>query len=268
MSEQRTLLCDTAQAVFGEAAALPSPFVSSEVETPLGVAQTRGISTALDANGIKSSMAPIEAAGFNLLLVAESDGGFGGDWGDVFAVLRIAGAKVPHLPVGDLIIGGEISRPIGAFIRVAQAAGAMDAALAMSIDYSNTRQQFGKPLSKFQAVQQVLAVFATEAAAVNVAGAAAAAALDRANGDAEAALFEIATAKLRTNQAIGQATSIAHQVHGAIGFTKDYDLHKLTGALLNWRSEYGNDAYWADVLGGMAAKLGGAGLWAEVTQRG
>ena len=236
MSEQRTLLCDTAEAVFAQAAT--------------------------------DGMTPIEAAGFAQLLVPEAEGGFGGDWGDVFAVLRIAGAKVPHLPVGELIIGGEVSRPIGAFIRVAQSAGAMDAALAMSIDYTNTRQQFGKPLSKFQAVQQVLAVFATEAAAVNVAGAAAATALDRANGDAEAALFEIAAAKLRTNKAIGQATSIAHQVHGAIGFTKDYDLHLLTGPLLNWRSDYGNDAYWADVLGGIVANLGGAGLWAEITRRG
>lgn len=236
MSEQRTLLCDTAEAVFGEAAT--------------------------------AGMAPVEAAGFAQLLVAETDGGFGGDWGDVFAVLRLAGAKVPHLPVGELIVGGDVSRPIGAFIRVAQAAGAMDAALAMSIDYVNTRQQFGKPLGKFQAVQQVLAIFATEAAAVNVAGAAAAAALDKAGGDVDAALFEIASAKLRTNKAIGQATSIAHQVHGAIGFTQDYDLHKLTGPLLDWRSDHGNDAYWADVLGAMASKLGGAGLWQEVTRRG
>lgn len=236
MSEQRTLLCDTAEAVFAEAAS--------------------------------EGLAPVEAAGFAQLLVPEADGGFGGDWGDVFAVLRIAGAKVPHLPVGELIVGGEISRPVGAFIRVAQAAGAMDAALAMSIDYVNTRQQFGKPLGKFQAVQQVLAIFATEAAAVNVAGAAAAAALDKAGGDADAALFEIACAKLRTNKAIGQATSIAHQVHGAIGFTQEYDLHKLTGPLLDWRSDFGNDAYWAEVLGSMTAKLGGAGLWAEVTRRG
>ena len=235
MSEQRTLLCDTAEAVFGDAA-------------------TEG-------------MAPIEAAGFAQLLVSEADGGFDGDWGDVFAVLRLAGAKVPHLPVGELIVGGEVSRPIGAFIRVAQSAGAMDAALAMSIDYVNTRQQFGKPLGKFQAVQQVLAIFATEAAAVNVAGAAAAAALDKGAGDADAALFEIASAKLRTNKAIGQATSIAHQVHGAIGFTKEYDLHKLTGPLNDWRSDHGNDAYWADVLGRMTAKLGGSGAWEAITAR-
>jgi acyl-CoA dehydrogenase len=237
MSEQRALLCDTAEAVF--------------------------------ATG---DMVAIEAAGFGQLLVPENNGGFGGDWGDVCAVLRIAGAKVPLLPIGEMIVGrfggGEITRPQGAFIRTCQAAGALDAALAMSIEHSNTRQQFGKPLSKFQAVQQVLAVFATEAAAVNVAAAAAAAALDGAGGDVQAALFEIAAAKLRTNRAIGIAAPIAHQVHGAIGFTAEYDLHKLTGPLVQWRSDHGNDAYWAELLGSMAAKLGGAGLWAEVTRRG
>jgi alkylation response protein AidB-like acyl-CoA dehydrogenase len=212
MSEQRTLLCDTAEAVFAEA--------------------------------VTGGIAPIEAAGFSQLLVSEADGGFGGDWGDVFAVLRLAGAKVPQLPVGELIVGGEVSRPIGAFIGVALSAGAMDAALAMSIDYVNTRQQFGKPLGKFQAVQQVLAIFATEAAAVNV-----------------------ACAKLRTNKAIGQATAIAHQVHGAIGFTREYDLHKLTGPLLDWRSDHGNDAYWANVVGTKVAKMSGPGLWAEITAR-
>jgi acyl-CoA dehydrogenase len=231
MSEQRALLCDTAEAVFADA--------------------------------VSAGMVPVEAAGFGQLLTSD----FGGDWDDAFAVLRLAGAEVPHLPVGELIVGGNISRPQGAFIRVAQAAGALDAALAMSINHVNTRQQFGKPLAKFQAVQQVLAIFATEAAAVNVAGAAAAAALDRVGGDFDAALFEIAAAKLRTNKAIAVAAPIAHQVHGAIGFTREYDLHKLTGPLNDWRSDHGNDAYWAGVLGGLAAKLGGAGLWAEVTRR-
>jgi acyl-CoA dehydrogenase len=231
MSDQRSLLCDTAEAVFAEAAS--------------------------------AGMAPVEAAGFADLLTPE----FGGDWGDVCAVLRLAGAKVPHLPVGELILGGEITRPEGAFIRTCQAAGALDAALAMSIEHANTRQQFGKPLAKFQAVQQSLAVFATEAAAVNVAAAAAAAALDRAKGDFDAALFEIAAAKLRANQAISIGTALAHQVHGAIGFTAEYDLHHLTGAMLGWRSDHGHDAYWAGVLGGMAAKLGGAGLWVEIVRR-
>ena len=157
----------------------------------------------------------------------------------------------------------QIHRALGAFLRVAQAAGALDAALAMSVEHVNTRMQFGKPLSKQQAVQQNLAIFACEAAAVNVAGQAAARALDK--GDA---LFEIAAAKLRTNTAIAIGTAIAHQVHGAIGFTQEYALHPLTTALMGWRSEFGNDAYWAGQLGTIAAQAGGAGLWAEITRRG
>lgn len=226
--------------------------------------------------------APIIEAGFSGLLIGEDQGGFGGDWGDLFAVLRVAGGLALPLPIGETIIaakllsdagqpvpGGELGldatehRHFGAFVRVALASGALDAALAMSIDHCNVRVQFGKPLAKQQAVQQSLASFAVEATAVRFAGEGAAAALD--HGDA---LFEIAAAKLRCNQAIGIGTAIAHQVHGAIGFTMDYALHPLTRNLIQWRSDFGNDAYWAAQLGMMAAAQGGAGLWAEITRRG
>lgn len=246
MSEHRAMLIETAEAVFAEAA-------------------TAGFAAVLEA-------------GFVSLLIAEERGGFGGDWGDLFAVLRIAGGRALDLPIGETIVAAKLlsdarqtvpsgplrldDKALGAFVRVAQAAGALDAALTMSIEHVNTRQQFGKPLAKFQAVQQSLAMFAVEAAAVNVAGAATAAALDR--GDA---LFEIAAAKQRTNQAIGIGTAIAHQMHGAIGFTHEYSLHPLTRALMRWRSECGSDAYWAAILGQLACAKGGAGLWAEVTRR-
>ena len=246
MSEQRALIVDTANAVFAEAK--------------------------------KHGFTPIAEAGFETLLIDEDQGGFGGDWGDLFAVMRVAGGLALTEPVGEAIIFARLSsdagvpvlafdpvkhRHFGAFLRVAQAAGALDAALMLSIEHANTRVQFGKPLAKFQAVQQSLATLAVEAAAVNVAGAAAARALDK--GDA---LFEIAAAKLRTNQAIGIGTAIAHQVHGAIGFTQDYALHPLTRGLMAWRSDYGNDAYWAGVLGDLACANGGAELWAEITRRG
>jgi acyl-CoA dehydrogenase len=233
---------------------------------------------AVFADALTQGFAPIDAAGFSTLLIAEDKGGFGGDWGDLFAVLRVAGAKALDLPVGETIVAAKLlsdagksvpegpltlgDKMLGAFIRVAQAAGAMDAALAMSVGHVNTREQFGKPLAKFQAVQQSLATLAVEAAAINVAGAAAAHALECGE-----ALFEIAAAKLRTNVAIGIGTGIAHQVHGAIGFTQDYPLHHLTRSLMRWRSECGNDAYWSDILGGLACANGGAGLWAEVTRR-
>ncbi|MFZ4690593.1 MAG: acyl-CoA dehydrogenase family protein, partial [Polymorphobacter sp.] len=150
----------------------------------------------------------------------------------------------------------------GAFVRTAQASGALAAALALAVAHVNARVQFGKPLAKLQAVQQALAVLAEEAAAARMAGAAAAAALDRGGG-----AFEMMAAKLRANMAIHRGTAIAHQVHGAIGFTQDYPLHPLTRRLMGWRSDFGGDR-WAELLGQVALAEGGIGMWTEITRRG
>ena len=231
MSAARDMLCDTARAVFAEAA--------------------------IDGT------APVEAAGFALLLVPEDEGGFGGDWGDVNAVLQVAGVMVPDLPVAELIASDAL-QPAAT---VSLMAGAMGQALALSIEHVNTRQQFGRPLAKFQAVQQSLAVMACEVRAVEAAAAALAARLDAVGLDPAAADFEIAAAKLRANRAVGVVTPIAHQVHGAIGFTREYDLNRVTIPLMRWRSAHGNDAYWAQILGRRVAAFGGRGLWEEMTAR-
>ena len=234
MSAAREMLCDTARAVFGEAA-------------------TAGI-------------APVEDAGFAFLLVPEADGGFGGDWGDVNAVLQIAGVLVPDLPVAAVMLQGR-DDALHAAATVSLMAGAMGQALALSIEHVNTRQQFGRPLGKFQAVQQSLAVMACEVRAVEAAAAALAARLDAVGLDPAGADFEIAAAKLRANRAVGVVTSVAHQVHGAIGFTREYDLSRVTIPLMRWRGAHGNDAYWAARLGQPVAGLGGRGLWEALTIR-
>lgn len=148
---------------------------------------------------------------------------------------------------------------LGALARVAQIAGALDASLAKSVEYVNGRQQFGRPLAKFQAVQQSLASFACEAAAANCAAMGAAQAMARGF-----APFEIAAAKLRANRAIGIGTSLAHQVHGAIGFTEEYPLHPLTRRLWAWRSEFGNDQYWAERLGNGIVARGADAFWPDL----
>jgi alkylation response protein AidB-like acyl-CoA dehydrogenase len=232
MSAARDLLCDTARAVFAEAAA--------------------------------AGIAPVEEAGFGLLLVPEEQGGFGGDWGDANAVLQIAGVLAPDLAVAELIAGDGL-QPAAT---VSLMAGAMGQALALSIEHVNTRQQFGRPLGKFQAVQQSLAVMACEVRAVEAAAAALAARLDAVRLDATAADFEVAAAKLRANRAVGVITAIAHQVHGAIGFTEEYDLHRVTIPLMRWRGAHGNDAYWAQRLGRQVRSFGGRGLWETMTARG
>ncbi len=149
-----------------------------------------------------------------------------------------------------------------ALLRLAQTVGALEAALTMSIDYARERKQFGRAIGQFQAVQQQLALFGAEAAAV--ACAARAAFLAAASGDAA---FQIAAAKLRANMAIGLATATAHQVHAAIGFTWEHGLRHLTQRLMSWRSEFGNDRYWSERLGAAVAARGADHFWSDLTAR-
>lgn len=222
------------------------------------------VETATSLLGAEPTLAAFRDAGFDQLLVPEADGGFGGDWGDAEAVLRAVGYHAPGLDIIPLILGADAADPLvdEALALVALMGGALEKCLELSIDHANTRVQFGKPLGKQQAVQQNLAILAEETAAVAVAAQAAARARDA--GDAE---FEIACAKLRSNQAAGRGAAIAHQVHGAIGFTQEYPLHHYTRALTVWRSRAGNDAYWAERVGQLAAGHGGSGLWIELTRR-
>ncbi len=203
-------------------------------------------------------------AGFALLLVPEDEGGFGGDWGDCAALLSRVGYMCPSLDIAHIITKGSTGDAFldGALATIALVSGALDRCADLAIDHANTRVQFGKPLGKQQAVQQSLSLLAEESAAVAVAVQASARAREK--GDAQ---FEIACAKLRTNRAIGTVTAIAHQVHGAIGFTADHPLHRYTRALYQWRSAFGNDSYWAEIIGGIAAEWGGQGLWKNITER-
>lgn len=223
------------------------------------------VETAMSLLTVDPSTAAFDAAGFGQLLVPESEGGFGGDWGDAEAVFRLVGFHAPDLDIASLIAGraGERSELDDALALVALMGGALERCLELSIEHANTRIQFGKPLGKQQAVQQNLAILSEETAAVAVAAQAAASARDMSD-----AAFEIACAKLRANQAAGRGAAIAHQVHGAIGFTQEYPLHRYTRSLMLWRSSAGNDAYWANRIGGMVAPLGGSGLWIDLTRRG
>jgi acyl-CoA dehydrogenase len=149
-----------------------------------------------------------------------------------------------------------------ALMRTGQIEGAIGAALDRTIRHAGEREQFGRPIGKFQAVQQLLARTGAELAAVDCAARAAfhAAARGRAR-------FEIASARLRANLASEQCVGAAHQVHGAIGFTRELDLRLFTTRLLSWRSEFGNDAFWADRLGGEVAARGAEAFWPDLTAR-
>lgn len=161
---------------------------------------------------------------------------------------------------------------LGAMVRTAQMAGALGYLLSQSVRYVGERVQFGRAIGRFQVIQHALAGLAGHVAASEAAAEAAFAAADRASlgagWDGEGApTFEIAAAKVLVGEAGEAAPAIAHQIHGAIGFTYEHDLHFATRRLWAWRSEFGSESHWADFLGRRAFAAGPAGLWNLLTSR-
>ena len=180
------------------------------------------------------------------------------------------GANLASEPRDTLVFNGAVAQahapaPVtadtllawSAAMRVAQMAGATAEALRLAVDYANTREQFGRTIAKFQVIQQYLAVLAGQAAIC--AGAADLAA--RALGGGANPFFGVACAKARAGEAAAMAASLAHQVFGAIGYSREHDLHRSTQRLLSWRDEAGSEAWWASRLGETALQAGGDQLW-------
>jgi acyl-CoA dehydrogenase len=150
----------------------------------------------------------------------------------------------------------------GAMARACQMAGALEFLLGQSVQYANERVQFGRPIGKFQAIQQQLAVLATHVAASVAASEEACEAADR--GEAP---FETAVAKIRVGEAANVGPTIAHQVHGAIGFTYEHALHFATRRLWSWRAEFGTAGWWSRELGRQVCDRGADALWPFLTAR-
>jgi acyl-CoA dehydrogenase len=177
-----------------------------------------------------------------------------------FAGLRVSGDAVA--PTAPGVDRAALYRR-GALARAVLMAGAMERALDTAVSYAGERKQFGRPIAKFQAVQQQLAVMAGQVAA---AGAAADAGVEALSLDDPARQeFLIAIAKTRVGDAATLASEIAHQVHGAIGFTKEYALQLSTRRLWSWRDEFGGDTEWAAKVGAYVCNGGADALWPTLT---
>ncbi len=146
-----------------------------------------------------------------------------------------------------------------AFGRSQLLAGAAKGALAAAVRYAGTRVQFGRPIGKFQAVQQQLALAAAEVAAATAAATSAARVVDADGFTALSARLAVAVAKSRAGEAAGEVARIAHQVHGAIGFTREHDLRLLTTRLWAWRDEDGSEAEWNELIGALVRRYGTPG---------
>ncbi|MFJ7730028.1 acyl-CoA dehydrogenase family protein [Neobacillus sp. NPDC097160] len=147
-----------------------------------------------------------------------------------------------------------------ALIRGVQMSGALERILELSVKYSKERIQFGRPISKFQAIQQHIAILAGEVSAAK-----AMTELAMKSFEAGSGKNQIISAKIRVGEAASIATPIAHQVHGAIGFTEEHALQQSTRRLWSWRDEYGNESHWAKILGEEVLTMEADDLWPFIT---
>lgn len=165
-------------------------------------------------------------------------------------------------------------RVYGALLRAGQMTGALERILDQSVQYANERIQFGRPIGNFQIIQQELARLAGMVAEVATAAEIAFRAAAEAPPDAKGELgvdgdpaFEIACAKVVAGEAAEHGPRIAHQAHGAIGFTYEHSLHFSTRRLWAWRTEFGRGEEWASAIGDLVQDAGGGEIWPLVTSR-
>ncbi|PYC48428.1 acyl-CoA dehydrogenase [Litorivita pollutaquae] len=151
-------------------------------------------------------------------------------------------------------------RGLGALVRSLATAGAMETILQMSVEYANDRVQFGRPIGKFQAIQHSLATMAGETAASRTAAEMAADSYDTA-----AFALTVAAAKSRAGEAAETVGALAHQIHGAIGYTQEHALHHFTKRIWSWRDEFGTELEWSTELGRAALSSPQDTFWQFIT---
>ena len=183
------------------------------------------------------------------------------------ATLQQRGANLAGEP-RDTMVAGAVSRRIEledlpyaqmALARTNLMAGCLQAVLDLGLQFAAERSQFGRSMSKFQAIQHSLAVVGTEVAASQRAADAGVDAMGTDRFEQE-----VAAAKARVGEAVGIVAEQVHQVHGAMGYTYEHRLHHFTRRLWAWRDEWGNEFYWQAKLGQHLAKLGADRVWGYI----
>ncbi|GAA4990685.1 acyl-CoA dehydrogenase family protein [Yinghuangia aomiensis] len=179
---------------------------------------------------------------------------------DTLSVLGAAGTPLRAAPPMPDVRGRHT------VLRAAAVAGAAEGAYRLTRDYVMQREQFGKPLARIPAVAAGLAgmkvaivqLDAVLARAVDLYGTGTGTAL-RPRIAAAAAAAVIAA------DAAAVCARTAHQLHGAMGVTREYPLHHYTKRLWAWPGEVGSETHSAEYLGARALAGGEAAVWDELT---
>jgi alkylation response protein AidB-like acyl-CoA dehydrogenase len=179
-------------------------------------------------------LAQVPGGGLTAFLVDGADRGLTRERLDVVGPyaehhLGFAGVAVPADRVlGGVGGGGAVAASAGAFGAAATCAemvGGAQRVLDMTVAYATQREQFGRPVGSFQAVQHHCADMAIDVLTARFISYEAIWRLTAPGQSAAEVALTVATAKAWVSDACQRVVALGHQVHGAIGFTGEHDLH-------------------------------------------
>ncbi len=138
---------------------------------------------------------------------------------------RLATVRLERATGRRIGAGAPLSRvrDLGAIALSAEQAGAAARALEITVEYTRTRVQFGRPIGSFQALQHRMADLHVLVQAARSVSRAAADAAQRGAADVP---LRAATAKAYCSEALQQVTAEMLQMHGAIGMTWEHGAHR------------------------------------------
>lgn len=156
---------------------------------------------------------------------------------DASAIFR---TEWPGEPPAAVLVG------LARLLVAAELAGIGAAAIDLAVDYARTREQFGQQIGAFQAVKHMLVAGWTKTRYLQNMVEAAARNLD---ADLTDAALAGAAAKTYAGRATRQATEVALQVHGGIGFTTECAVHGYLKRGLSWQGYLGDEEELAKQIG-------------------
>jgi len=144
--------------------------------------------------------------------------------------------RFPSLPDSPLPVSAAAVRELGAAAVCAEMVGGAQAVLDRTVEYATQREQFGKPIGAFQAVQHHCANMAIDVLGSRFIAYEAIWRLGR----GLPAATEVAVAKSWVSEAYQRVCATGHQLHGAIGFTAEHDLHYYTRHAISTALAFGD----------------------------
>jgi len=156
----------------------------------------------------------------------------------------------------------ETIRARFALLQSAALVGAVRGAYELTREYVKTREQFGAPLIKIPAVAGSLATIRTK---VLEGEAALESALSAWPGEGfSGSTTPIFSARVVAARGATETARLAHQLHGAMGVTSEYPLHRFTVRLWAWRDAGLPESEWARLVARSAVERGEEWVWTEL----